>query len=452
MTTQQKKRLFGTDGIRGKAGSFPLDPATIQRVGRALAEHLKRRSPEPRILVGRDTRESGEALAEDLGRGIASVGGHAVCMGIAPTPAVAALTRAHGFDAGVVISASHNPYQDNGIKILSGEGFKLPDEEERRLEEQVLDGERPLVEPKSGSCLEHQGELVGDYLEFLRGVIDPEISLKGWRIHLDCAHGAAHRMAVELFRSLGAIVEARGVSPDGRNINEGCGALHPQGLAQAVKADGADLGIAFDGDADRAVLVDRNGRILDGDFILYWSALDLQRRGLLRGDCVVATVMSNLWLERGLQEHGIELKRTGVGDKYVLEEMQRCGAVLGGEQSGHIIFLDDATTGDGLLTALKMSENLARNHGDLAAWNAAIEPCPQVLVNIRVSSTPELESHPSIAPVIRKVVEGLGDRGRVLVRYSGTEKLARVMVEGEDAAEIDQAARRISASIEDAIG
>ena len=280
----------------------------------------------------------------------------------------------------------------------------------------------------------------------------PDFSLKGLRIHLDCAHGAAYGMAADLFRSLGAQVEAHGVHPDGRNIHLDCGALHPQKLAEAVRKDGADFGVAFDGDADRAILVDRKGRILDGDFVLYRSALDLHRRDKLRGDCVVATVMSNLWLERALGEHGIELRRAAVGDKYVLEEMLRCGAVLGGEQSGHIIFLDHATTGDGLLTALKMAENVVRNQGDLAAWNDAIRPCPQVLINVSVSSRPDLAAHPSVGPVIAGITRELGDRGRVLVRYSGTENLARVMVEGEEATEVDRAARRICAAIEEAIG
>jgi phosphoglucosamine mutase len=242
------------------------------------------------------------------------------------------------------------------------------------------------------------------------------------------------------------------VSPDGRNINLGCGTLHPEGLAEAVRRDGADIGVAFDGDADRAILVGPDGRILDGDFVLYRSALDMRRRGTLRGDCVVATVMSNLWLERALRAEGIELRRTGVGDKYVLEEMQRCGASLGGEQSGHIIFLDHATTGDGLLTALKMVENLVRNGGDLAEWGAQVKPCPQILLNLRVNSRPDLETHATVGPVIRRVTEDLGERGRILVRYSGTENLARVMVEGEEATEIEQAARTILAAIEEAIG
>jgi phosphoglucosamine mutase len=259
-------------------------------------------------------------------------------------------------------------------------------------------------------------------------------------------------MAADLFRSLGAQVEAHGVNPDGRNINLDCGALHPQKLAEAVRDDGADFGVAFDGDADRAILVDRKGRILDGDFVLYRSALDLHRRDKLRGHSVVATVMSNLWLERALGEHGIELRRAAVGDKYVLEEMLRCGAVLGGEQSGHIIFLDHATTGDGLLTALKMAENVVRNQGDLAAWNDAIRPCPQVLINVSVSSRPDLEAHPSVGPVIAGITRELGDRGRVLVRYSGTENLARVMVEGEETTKVHRAARRIVTAIEEAIG
>jgi len=454
VTEQGKgKRLFGTDGIRGVAGEFPLDGPTVVRIGRALSEALPSLARGPRVLIGRDTRESGTVLAEALGHGVAAAGGRAVSIGVVPTPAVALLTRVHGFDAGVVISASHNPYQDNGLKIFSGEGFKLPDEREREIEAHVLDREWAAADaPAEPGRLEHDEKLVGDYVAALRGALDPSVSLQGKSIHLDCANGAAYRIAVDLFEALGAKVVASGVEPDGRNINEGCGALYPKVLAGKVKEAGGDFGIAFDGDADRAILVDGAGRVLDGDFILYRSALELQRRGRLKGDCVVATVMSNLWLERSLEAHGIRMLRTGVGDKYVLEEMLRCGASLGGEQSGHVIYLDHATTGDGLLTALKVAEALALTDGDLAEWGSEVKRCPQVLLNVKITGRPDLTNHPVITPAIAEATEALADRGRVLVRYSGTENLARVMVEGEDATEIEAAAQRICAAIEGAIG
>jgi len=366
---------------------------------------------------------------------------------------VAHLTRAHGFDAGVVISASHNPYRDNGIKVFSAEGFKLPDAQEAEIEEHVLDRDWATSdEPAEPGRLEHDTMLAEDYLVALRGTIDPAATLSGKVVHVDCANGAAFRMAVELFESLGAEVVAWGVHPDGRNINDRCGALYPELLATRVRAAGGDMGFAYDGDADRCILVDRNGVVLDGDFVLYRSALELQRRERLKGRCVVATVMSNLWLERSLASAGLELVRTSVGDKYVLEEMRRRGANLGGEQSGHVIFLDQATTGDGLLTSLKIAEAVALHGADLAAWGAEMKRYPQVLHNVKIRSRPVLETHPEIGPVMAEASSSLGDRGRILVRYSGTENLARVMVEGEDPDEIEAAARRICAAIEGSIG
>ena len=449
-----RKRLFGTDGIRGVAGEFPLDAVTVSRIGRSLAEALSAKARGARVLIGRDTRESGEVLTEALGRGIAAAGGRAVCVGVIPTPGVAHLTVAHGFDAGVVISASHNPYRDNGIKVFSSEGFKLADAQEAEVEAHVLDrewdpaGEGP-IEP---GRLEHDPTLVRGYVEALRAAIDPAVTLSGRTIHLDCANGAAYDIAGELFESLGANVITSGVEPNGRNINEGCGALHPDTVGKKVRETGADFGVAFDGDADRAMMVDRQGRVLDGDFILYRLARELQRRGKLKQDCVVATVMSNLWLERSLASVGVKMTRTDVGDKYVLEEMLRCGANLGGEQSGHVIFLDHATTGDGLLTALKMAEALARPGSDLTEWASEVERYPQVLRNIAITERPDLRSHPEIGPVMQEVEESLGERGRVLVRYSGTENLARVMVEGQDQEEIEQAVASICDVIERAIG
>jgi len=447
------KRLFGTDGIRGVAGEFPLDGGTVSRIGRALAEALPQRARGSRVLIGRDTRESGELLAEALGHGVAAAGGRAVSIGVAPTPAVAALTRAHGFDAGVVISASHNPFRDNGIKVFSSQGFKLPDAQEQEIEAHVLDRTWAASDTAAlPGLLEHDASLVSDYVEILRASIDPSVSLAGKKVHLDCANGAAYRVAVDLYTQLGAEVVALAIAPDGRNINAGCGALHPERLAAQVRETRADLGVAFDGDADRAILADSSGRVLDGDFILYRAACEMKRRGRLKGSEVVATVMSNLWLERSLAELGIGLVRTQVGDKYVLEEMLRRGANLGGEQSGHVIFLDHATTGDGLLTSLKMAEALILDGGDLADWGDEMRRYPQVLLNVKIKSRPDLASHPTLGPLIAAVTEELGTRGRVLVRFSGTENLARVMIEGEDEQEINVAARRIAASLEESLG
>ncbi|MGD8376897.1 MAG: phosphoglucosamine mutase [Acidobacteriota bacterium] len=453
MSEARKKRLFGTDGIRGVVGEFPLDGPTVSRIGRALARALPPRARGPRVVIGRDTRESGARLAEALGHGIAAAGGRAVCVGVVPTPGVANLTRTHGFEAGVVISASHNPYLDNGIKVFSAEGFKLPDAQEAAIEEHVLDRDWATEDgPAEPGRLEHDPNLVQDYVQSLRASVDPAVTLSGRKVHLDCANGAAYQIAGELFESLGAEVVSWGTDPNGRNINQDCGALYPHALADRVREDGADFGVAFDGDADRAILVDGRGRVLDGDFILYRAARELQRHGRLRQGCVVATVMSNLWLERSLEKIGVSLRRTDVGDKYVLEEMRRCGANLGGEQSGHIIFLDHSTTGDGLLTALKLAESLALHGARLEQWGDEVQRYPQVLRNLRITSRPDLASHPAIGPVIRAVDERLGERGRVLVRYSGTENLARVMVEGEDQAEIDAAADELCGAIQAAIG
>jgi phosphoglucosamine mutase len=463
------KRLFGTDGIRGTAGRFPLDDGTVAGVGRALASSLAPGGDRsPRILVGRDTRESGPAIEEALVRGIEAAGGRAHPRGVLTTPAVATLTRLMGFDAGVVISASHNPHQDNGIKIFSGEGFKLPDALEAAIESLVLDGPAAASDgtfasptgPGAAGALSDASplpetiadDLPGRYVSALLAVLTPGTSFAGWRVVLDCAHGAATNLGPDLFRRAGAEVTPLNTAPDGRNINRECGPLHPESLSRAVKERGAHLGLAFDGDADRCLAVDRSGRVLDGDYILYLAARDMKSAGSLKRSTVVATVMSNLWLERALRKEGIGLRRAAVGDKYVLEEMRRGGYTLGGEQSGHIIFLDRATTGDGLLTGLMLLDLLQRSGIDLADWAGTIHPCPQILVNVPVRSKPPLESHPGIGPCIREEEERLRERGRVLVRYSGTEPKARIMVEGESRNDIEACAARLKNAIQGAIG
>jgi phosphoglucosamine mutase len=465
------KRLFGTDGIRGVAGEFPLDPATVDRIGRALAASLRTdESRPPRLLIGRDTRESGPAIEEALARSIREAGGRADRGGVLTTPAIACLTRLLGYDAGVVVSASHNPYRDNGIKVFSGRGYKLLDAEEAAIERQVLEGERassgaapstpgreapgrPAAAPEDRGAPEvDPAALAARYLDWLRDSIAADASFSGWRIVLDCANGAAFRLGPDLFRRLGAEVIALSSRPDGRNINEECGALHPQRLAEEVVKRRARIGLAFDGDADRCLCVDSSGRILTGDHVLYLAAKDLKAGGGLAGGAVVGTVMSNLWLDQALGAEGIALLRAQVGDKYVLEEMQRGGHPLGGEPSGHIIFLDRATTGDGLLTGLLFIDLLRRTGQDLAAWAATVRPCPQVLVNVAVRRRPPLHTHPTIGPAIKDEARRLGRKGRLLVRYSGTEPQARIMVEAESEATVQEIADRLKTVIQREIG
>jgi phosphoglucosamine mutase len=457
------KRLFGTDGIRGVAGEFPLDGATVEAIGRALARTLASAAGHAaRVVLGSDTRESGPAIEAALVRGLAGVGGRADRGGVLTTPAVACVTRQLGYDAGIVVSASHNPYRDNGIKVFSREGFKLPDAVEAAVERIVLDGDPG--EAGRGAAAEPPGagaagpprsgpeELDRRYLDTLLRAAGGGRPLAGMRIALDCANGAACALGPDLFRRAGAEVIALNTSPDGRNINEACGALHPGGLSAEVVRAGAALGLAFDGDADRCITVDASGRVLDGDHVLFLAARDLRRAGRLPGGRIVGTVMSNLWLERALAAEGIGLLRAPVGDKYVLEEMQRQGIALGGEQSGHIIFLETATTGDGLLTGLLVASLLRRTGLDLAAWAATIRPFPQVLVNVPVRARPPLETHPVLGPAIRAEEEKVRGLGRVLVRYSGTEAKARIMVEGESAALVEETARRLQEIIKREIG
>jgi phosphoglucosamine mutase len=460
------RRLFGTDGVRGTAGEYPLDPATVSRLGEALVRILPAEGRRLRIIIGRDTRESGPDIEAALARGIEAAGARAERGGVLTTPAVACVTRSLGYDAGVVVSASHNPYRDNGIKIFSRRGFKLPDSLEADLEALVL-GERTAAAvtpaavaapaaaatagPDSPAPATPQA-LRSCYLDWLRAAVPRATSFDGFRVVLDCAHGAASDLAPTLFRDLGADVTVLNDRPDGRNINEGCGALHPERLAAEVVRSGARLGLAFDGDADRCLPIDSTGRILDGDYVLFLAARSLRLAGRLRGATVVGTVMSNLWLERALADEGVRMLRAAVGDKYVLEEMLRGGFVLGGEQSGHIIFLERATTGDGLLTGLVLMEILCRGSVDLASWASTVSPCPQVLVNVAVRDKPPLATHPEIGPAIGAEERQLAGRGRVLVRYSGTEPLARIMIEGEPRDAIEAAASRLRQVIESALG
>jgi phosphoglucosamine mutase len=443
------KQLFGTDGIRGVAGEPPLDPATVYSCGLALGADLRMRADAPEVLIGMDTRESGRGIAERLAGGLTEKGVRVRFAGVVTTPGVAYLTRSHPFSAGVMISASHNPFQDNGIKIFAATGYKLPDAEEHLIEQVIFHELAQGVEPES-EPLTAEPALADVYLEYLlRSARTP---LDGMRVVLDCGNGAAFRLAPELFRRAGAEVTAICNQPDGRNINLDCGALHVESLRERVMGDGADGGVAFDGDADRAILVSSSGKIVDGDAVLLVAARHLQQEGHLAGNTVVSTVMANLGLERALEALGIRMLRTPVGDKYVLEEMIRTGAVLGGEQSGHVIFREFATTGDGMLTALRIFE-IARAAGKgLDELTRDLHVYPQRLVNVRVKQRRDLEQMPAVQQAIRDCELAMDGLGRVLVRFSGTEPLARVMVEGADLDSVEHHSLRIADAIRAEIG
>lgn len=443
------KELFGTDGIRGVAGEYPLDPKTIYAFGLALGDVAAAKQPGPEILIGGDTRESGQWISEVVAGGLASRGARVRYAGVVTTPGVAYLTRTGSFVAGVMISASHNPYHDNGIKVFGHSGFKLPDSEEHAIEQEIFRLRTDGLIPEPARLSVDEG-LDRQYLDYLESTA--AVRLDGLRLVIDCGNGASYKLAPELFRRLGASVTVLCAEPNGRNINLNCGALHLEGLRQAVVAQGADAGVAFDGDADRAIFVAKSGKIIDGDAVLLISARALKAVGRLTGDLVVATVMSNLGLEKALEREGIRLTRTPVGDKYVLEEMVRTNAVIGGEQSGHVIFRQYATTGDGLLTAVRLLETAQQAKAGLDELTADLRVYPQKLVNVKVRNKKLLTEVPAVAQEIRLVEQALGGSGRVLVRFSGTEPLARVMVEGPDMACVDDYTARIADAIQREMG
>jgi phosphoglucosamine mutase len=443
------KQLFGTDGIRGVPGTSPLDDATLHAVGRAVGSYLYKEHRTPHALVGMDTRESGPHIAAVLASGLRQSGVAVTSAGVLTTPGVACLVRQNDFHVGVVISASHNPYHDNGVKLFSHAGMKFPDAVEEEIEAEI---QRYLEEPAVQSEAPRADEsLDEEYLEFLRGRVLDGASLRGLRLVLDCANGAAYRLGPELFRSLGSDVVAFGTAPDGRNINDHCGSLYLEELQRRVPAEKAALGVAFDGDADRALFVSRSGKVINGDGVLLAAARFLKQAGRLPGNRVVATSMSNLGLERVLAREGITLARTNVGDRYVLEEMLKSGNALGGEQSGHIIFLDDSPAGDGLQTAVKVASLVALD-GSLENLVAGLRDFPQTIVNVKVRSKPELESVPELADALREARERLGENGRIVVRYSGTEPLVRVMVEAADAGDVERFSQSIAGAIQQTIG
>ena len=451
------RQLFGTDGIRGRAGEYPLDPATVYAFGSALGEWAgaaarQRGHDSARVVIGMDTRESGPELASLVAAGLRRSDSVPVFAGLTTTPGVAYLTRVEDFIAGVMISASHNLYQDNGLKVFDHSGFKLPDEVEHAMEQRILALANGVDKPR-GESIEPDASLDRHYIEYLASTF--HVSLKGRKIVLDCANGSASCLGRELFELLGAEVVATACHPDGRNINLDCGALHIEPLRAAVLARGADYGAAFDGDADRCMMISESGKLIDGDHALLIAARALHERGRLRGNggeaVVVATVMSNLGLERALAFDGIRLRRTGVGDKYVLEEMLRSNLPLGGEQSGHVIFREFATTGDGLLTALRLIERTEETGQSLDHLTADFHIYPQRLVNVRFEVKRPLEELPAVQSEIRATEEEFGAAGRVLVRFSGTEPLARVMVEGPSVERVGFRAAQIASAIEKAL-
>lgn len=443
------RKLFGTDGVRGVANVYPMTAEVALQLGRALAYVIKFGSGRHRIVVGKDTRVSGYLLEYATVAGICSMGVDAVLLGPFPTPGIAFITSSMRADAGVVISASHNPYQDNGIKFFSGNGFKLPDELEARIEVLMT---QPEVEGACPTATEvgqafRLDDARGRYISFLKSTFPKEMELDGLKIVVDCAHGATYRIAPEIFTELGAEVIPMGVRPNGRNINHKCGATFPETMATLVKRHGADLGIAFDGDGDRVIMVDHRGEIVDGDHIMGICAQDMLERGSLRRKTVVGTVMTNLGLELALKDWGIRLLRTPVGDRYVVEAMLKGGYNLGGEQSGHMVFLNYTTTGDGILTALRLLSVMLRKDQPLADLASFLVRCPQILINVEVKEKKDLKTLPQARQAIQEAEKRLGPQARLLVRFSGTEPKLRVMTEGEDESLIRQVAQDLAQAL-----
>jgi phosphoglucosamine mutase len=447
------RKLFGTDGIRAAAGEAPLDPRTIHAVGLALAHTLSRHGAQPRVVLGMDTRESSDWISATIAAGLREGGATVECAGVITTPGIAFLARKHGFSAGVVVSASHNPWQDNGIKVFGHDGYKLPDEHELEIEDEIFRrlGDLSISSQESKAPLPVSSSFRHDYEGYLRQVV-PGLNLRGKSVVVDCANGAASAIAPELFATLGGTLHLTHSHPDGRNINEHCGALHPEIVAAETTARQADVGITLDGDADRALFSDANGKVVNGDAVLLLAARDLQARGALKDNTVVATTMSNMGLEAALGMSQIRMLRAPVGDKYVLQMMRQHNATLGGEQSGHILFPSHSTTGDGLLTALLVLDIVQRSGKPLHQLVADLKVFPQVIVNVRVREKQPLEEIPEVSERIQEAESALKGKGRVVVRYSGTEALARVMIEAESREEMERHAERIAQAIRSTIG
>ncbi len=454
MTSQTAPKLFGTDGVRGRANHPPMTVETALALGRAAGKLFRQHNGKHRVVVGKDTRLSCYMFENALIAGLCSMGVDTLMVGPLPTPGIAFITRAYRADAGVMVSASHNRFQDNGIKFFDSEGFKLPDDWERQMEAAVAANNFYDSLP-SGDQIGKNTRVVdadGRYIEFAKATFAKKKSLKNMRIALDCANGAAWRVAPLIFRELDAELFLYGASPNGLNINDQCGSLYPELIQKAVIEHKADVGIALDGDADRVIMVDENAQIVDGDTLLAICARDMKQRGLLANDTVVGTVMSNLGFLKAMEEQGIRVIKAQVGDRYVIQEMIEHGLNLGGEQSGHLIFLDHNTTGDGLVAALQVLRIMVETESRLSDLAAVIRKYPQTLLNVKVSRKPPLETLPKVSETIRTVEEKLGDSGRVLVRYSGTESICRVMVEGPKQAQVQAFADEIGDVIRAEIG
>lgn len=446
-------RLFGTDGIRGRAGEFPLDPTTLVKLGRSLAQHLETLTPAPqrtlRVVIGRDTRASGEWIEEALVSGLVEKGADALILGVIPTPGVAYLLQHYQADAGIVISASHNPYQDNGIKIFAADGQKIPEPLEAAIEVDLSLSQHPLPavdQPTRRGRRESVSS--APYLTWLRERVADGLRLHGWRVVLDCAHGAASHIAPALFSSLGATVDVLHATPTGENINFACGAVHPEALQAKVRATGADIGLAFDGDADRLIAVDERGEILDGDHLLYLLAAHRVQTGQIDSPIVVASVMSNFGLERALQSLQLTLVRTPVGDKSILDELLRGGGSLGGEQSGHVILPRISLAGDGMVTALEVLRATVAAAQPVSLLTAGMARFPQRLLNLRVNRKPPLETLPELQDALDSALGLLGEKGRILVRYSGTEPIVRLMVEASDESLLEEVLNPVATVLE----
>ncbi|UCD84781.1 MAG: phosphoglucosamine mutase [Deltaproteobacteria bacterium] len=447
-------KLFGTDGIRGVANKDPMTAEMAMKIGQAVVCALKRKGHRQRVVIGKDTRLSGYMLENALTAGITSMGADVILVGPMPTPGIAFITSNMDADCGIVISASHNPFEDNGIKVFSKDGFKLSDEQELKIEKLIFSNKLSSLvsSPREIGHVYREEDARGRYIVFLRHTFPRDLSLEGVKIVLDCANGATYKVAPTLFREMRAEVIPLNVSPDGKNINLKCGALHPERLADKVTKSRADVGLAFDGDGDRLITSDEKGNIVDGDKLLAICAKSMKKEGRLKKNSVVSTVMSNLGLAIALKGMGIKHVKSKVGDRYVLEEMLKGGAVLGGEESGHTIFLEHHTTGDGIISALQLLAVMQREGKPLSELAKVMKTLPQVVTNVDVKSKPELKGIPEITNAIKEAEKELGDKGRVLVRYSGTQPMCRVMVEGPTKEKTEKLTKKIAGVVKDKLG
>ena len=453
-----ERRLFGTDGIRGVANTYPMTAEVAVKLGQAIAHHFLskqgRRAPghKPRILIGKDTRLSGYMFEAGLSAGITSMGVDVQLVGPLPTPGISFLTYGMRADGGIVISASHNPFADNGIKIFGPDGFKLPDDEELRIEQLYFADGLEVAPNRQIGRATRIDDATGRYIVFLKNTFPKDLTLDGLRVVVDCANGAAYKVAPAALRELGAEVFTLGVEPNGLNINEDCGSLHPNAAARRVHETRADVGITLDGDADRAILIDENGDVVDGDALMALVAMHLKDQGQLKNHRMVATIMSNIGLEIALRRQGIGLERSAVGDRYVVGSMREHGLNFGGEQSGHLIFLDHSPTGDGMIAALQVLAIMRRSGKPLSELARVVRLAPQILLNLKVRHKPPLEELETYQRELRAALDALGDEGRVVVRYSGTEAKARVMVEGPDQHQVESIAQRLLDALRQDIG